>query len=146
MERLAAGLRGLAEGVTRAAANSASAVGEAVHEAPARLRAASYEPSDDEEVVPNPPGCPERLFCGCGVSVKVYGHPVRELYTAASWRRFPRAECGRGRVAVWQGHVAYILACHGDGTADLYDPNSGEHLTRIHRRALPSLIVDPGTS
>jgi len=143
IERLAGAVQGFARTVARAAATSAAAAGDAAREAPGRLRAASYEVGD-EEIVPNPPGCPPRLFCGCGVSVKVYGHPVPELYAAASWRRFPQAECGRGRVAVYSGHVAYILDCHGDGTALAYDPNSGGHQTRIHAISLAgATIVDP---
>ena len=142
-ERFVAAVRGFASSVAVAAASSAAAAGEAVREAPARFRAAAYEGGEGEEVVPNPAGCPPTRFCGCGVSVRKYGRPVPSLFAASSWRRFPRAECASGRVAVWGDHVAYILACHGDGTADLYDPNSGDHLTRIHRRTLPGLIVDP---
>lgn len=99
---------------------------------------------DDSQILPHPSGCPHTAFCGCGVAVKVFGEARRDLWAAAAWRRFPRAACGSGRVAVWSGHVAYIQECHGDGTATLYDPNSGGHLTRIHRRSLAgATIVDP---
>lgn len=97
-----------------------------------------------EGVVPHPSGCPPVQFCGCGVSVKVFGHPVRDLYTASAWRRFPRATAGPGMVAIWRGHVAYIISVDGD-EALLYDPNSGGHATRIHRRSLAgATIVNPG--
>jgi hypothetical protein len=96
-------------------------------------------------VVEHPSGCPRTNFCGCGVSEKVYGHPVRELYTARSWLAFPRAMVAAGMVAVYgTRHVAYIIQPHGNGTALVYDPNSGGHQTRIHDRSLRgAIIVDP---
>src|ERR1700731_2680173 len=99
-----------------------------------------------EGIVPHPSGCPTIQFCGCGVSVKVFGHPVRDLYAASAWRRFPRAAAGQGVVAIWGGgHVAYIISVDGDGEATLYDPNSGSHETRIHRRSIAgATIVNPG--
>jgi hypothetical protein len=98
-----------------------------------------------EGIVPHPSGCPTVQFCGCGVSVKVFGHPVRDLYLASAWRRFPRAAAGPGMVAVWRGHVAYIVSVEGGGQAVLYDPNSGQHLTRVHRGSLAgATIVNPG--
>jgi len=98
-----------------------------------------------EQIVAHPSGCPRTAFCGCGVSVKVFGHPVRDLYLAANWLHFPRASAAPGNVAVYgHHHVAYIESVNDDGTALLYDPNSGGHLTRIHVRQLPSTIVRPG--
>jgi hypothetical protein len=143
IERLAGAVQGFARTVARAAATSAAAAGDAAREAPGRLRAASYEVGD-EEIVPNPPGCPPRLFCGCGVSIKVYGHRVvsPNLDAASTWAGFPRAPCAPGRVAVWSGHVAYILECRGS-EAKFWDPNSGGGLTRVHWRELPSIIVEP---
>lgn len=107
-----------------------------------RPQARNYE---SEGLQPHPAGCPGRAFCGCGVSVKVFGHPVRDLYLAANWYRFARARAAAGMVAIFgQHHVAYIITAHGDGTATLYDPNSGGHATRIHRRSIArATIVDP---
>ena len=47
--------------------------------------------------------------------------------------------------ALWGGrHVAVIREVHGDGTATVYDANSGGGLTRVHRVSLAGLtIVDP---
>jgi hypothetical protein len=40
--------------------------------------------------------------------------------------------------------VAYIESADGDGQATLYDPNSGGHLTRVHKRSLAgATIVNP---
>jgi hypothetical protein len=143
VERLAGALEGFVRRAAAAAATSGAVLAEASQRAPMGQREALYE---DGRIVPNPTGCPPRLFCGCGVSIKVYGRPIPALYSAASWGRFPKASCGSGRVAVFSGHVAYILACNGDGTALAYDPNSGGGLTRVHTIILPSLIVEPPAS
>jgi hypothetical protein len=99
-----------------------------------------------DQIVGHPSGCPYHAFCGCGVSVKVFGHPVRELYLAANWFRFPRAAPAPGMIAVRFGghHVMYIIAYDGNGNATVYDPNSGGHQTRIHQRSLSGYSVrDP---
>ena len=97
------------------------------------------------QLVSHPEGCPPSQFCGCGVSVRVFGHPVRDLWLVQNWYRFPRAEPAAGNVAILGSrHVAYILQAHGDGTATLYDPNSGGGLTRVHRVSLRGwAVVDP---
>jgi hypothetical protein len=95
-------------------------------------------------IVGHPHGCPGYAFCGCGVSVRVFGHPVRNLYLASNWYRFHRTHPHHGAVAVWRHHVAFIENADGDGTAVVYDPNSGGHATRIHRISLAgAAIVDP---
>jgi hypothetical protein len=45
----------------------------------------------------HPDGCPAIRFCGCGAAVRIYGWPVRELWLAASWLKFPRTSCLRAR-------------------------------------------------
>jgi len=113
------------------------------------LRQASGHPLDirsPAQIVSHPSGCPGRSFCGCGVALRVFGHHVRDLWLARNWFRFPRSAPAAGTVAIFRGggHVAYIEQVHGDGTATLYDPNSGGHLTRLHRRSLAgAVIVDP---
>lgn len=95
-------------------------------------------------VVHHPSGCPWRAFCGCGVSVRVFGHPIRNLFLAWNWRKFPRSHAAPGNVAVWHHHVAYIEHVDANGNAVLYDPNSGHHATRIHTRSLAgAVIVNP---
>jgi hypothetical protein len=97
------------------------------------------------EIVAHPAGCPRVLFCGCGVSVRVFGHPVRELFPVTAWYRFPRTAAKSGAVVIFgRYHVAYIETAYGDGTALLYDPNSGGSATRLHRRSIAGLaVVDP---
>ena len=98
----------------------------------------------DSRIVSHPAGCPGRAFCGCGVSVRVFGHPIRSLYLAANWLRFPRTQPGAGMVAVRSHHVMYIMDYSGNGIATVYDPNSGGHQTRIHTRNISRYrIVNP---
>lgn len=105
--------------------------------------AASY---DSGTVVAHPAGCPRTAFCGCGVSVRVFGHSIRSLWLASAWRRFPRTSPAPGMVAIWSHHVAYIINLDANGNADLYDPNSGGHATRIHTRSLSgAIIVNPNS-
>lgn len=115
---------------------------------------ASPEPSYGEGVIGGrPPECRivigRRLipYCGCAVSLKVFGKPIRELFLAANWRKFPRAAAAAGRVAWRWGHVILIEDVHGDGTVTAYDPNSGSGLTRRHRVSLRGYrVVDPRDS
>lgn len=99
----------------------------------------------EARIVAHPEPCPRRLFCGCGVSVKVFGKPVRELFLAANWlRKFPRTSPAAGMVAARHGHVFYIIDYLGEGQALAWDPNSGGHKTRIHVRSLAGYrVVNP---
>ena len=100
--------------------------------------------TDTGTILPHPYGCPRIAFCGCGVSVKVFGRPVRSLFPAAAYYRFPRAPAAPGMVAIWSHHVAYIEALDANGNAVLYDPNSGGHQTRRHLASLAgATIVNP---
>ena len=92
----------------------------------------------------HPAGCPARAFCGCGAAVRVFGHPVRELFLASNWFKFPRASPASGMVAVRHGHV-FVLEEHAQGNEWLvYDANSGGHQTRIHHRSIAGYtIVNP---
>lgn len=95
-------------------------------------------------IVAHPAGCPRRAFCGCGASVEVFGHSVRNLWLAAAWFKFPRAMPAAGMVAVRRGHV-FVLRSHVAGNTWLvYDANSGRHATRVHERSINGLaIVNP---
>lgn len=95
----------------------------------------------NQRVVSHPSGCPGRAFCGCGVSVSVFGRPVRDLYLARNWFKFPRSTPAPGMVAVRRHHVMKILAVDASGNATVYDPNSGGHQTRIHTRSLAGYTV-----
>ncbi len=94
--------------------------------------------------VEHPSGCPRTAFCGCGVAVKVFGKPIRDLWLAANWFRYKAAEAAPGMVAVRRHHVFYIVEVRGHGVVLAYDPNSGNHKTRIHLRSLAGYrVVDP---
>jgi hypothetical protein len=96
------------------------------------------------EVVAHPANCPTTLFCGCGAA-HALGLSDRSLWLVRSWYRFRRAAAAPGMAALWgTRHVAVIRAVNGDGTATVYDANSGGGLTRVHRVSLAGLtIVDP---
>lgn len=96
------------------------------------------------QIIAHPSGCPARAFCGCGAAVRVFGHPIRDLWLAANWLRFPRAVPAPGMVAARRGHV-FVLESHIGGSTWLaYDANSGRHATRIHARSIAGFaIVNP---
>jgi hypothetical protein len=89
-----------------------------------------------------PNGCPHR-YCGCA-SAKYVGLANKDgrLNLARNWLAFPRATPGPGMAVVRRGHVAIIVG-GGPGNWQLYDPNSGSGLTRIHTRELFGVIVNP---
>jgi hypothetical protein len=101
-------------------------------------------PKGDAQIVSHPSGCPRTQFCGCGVSVKVFGHPVRELFAAANWRHFPSTTPASGMVA-WRWHHVFVIEQVLDANTVLaYDPNSGGHLTRVHPVSLRGFrVVNP---
>lgn len=94
--------------------------------------------------VAHPIGCPSRAFCGCGASVRVFGHSVRALWPAAAWLRYPRAAPAPGMAAARRHHVM-VLESHLSGSTWLvYDANSGHGGTRVHARSIAGYsIVDP---
>ena len=95
-------------------------------------------------VVAHPAGCPRRAFCGCGAAVHVFGRPVRSLWLAANWFRFPRAAPAPGMAAVRRHHV-FVLEQQIEGDIWLaFDANSGRHMTRVHARSIAGYtIVNP---
>jgi hypothetical protein len=99
---------------------------------------------ETSSVLPHPEGCPRRAFCGCGAAVRVFGYPVRSLWLAANWFRFPITHPAPGMVAVRRHHV-FVLEHHIEGNVWLtYDANSGHHATRVHARSLSGYtIVNP---
>ena len=94
-----------------------------------------------------PAGCPHR-YCGCALSLKVFGRIIPELNLAANWvRKFPRARPAAGMVAARSGHTFLIQDMIDANTALAWDPNSGRGKTRIHERSLRGyVIVNPNGS
>ncbi len=98
----------------------------------------------DPKIIDHPAGCPRSAFCGCGAAVHVFGRPVRELWLAANWFKFPRAQPGAGMVAVRRHHVFVLEQPIGGDVWLAYDANSGRHLTRLHARSIAGYaIVNP---
>lgn len=111
------------------------------HERRFRSRVADYSGHAEPQLLPHPSGCPARAFCGCGASVEVFGHSVRELWLASNWFRFPRAAPAPGMVAVRRHHVFVIREVRDDNMVLAYDANSGGRQTRIHLRSLAGYTV-----
>jgi len=93
------------------------------------------------QILPHPAGCPRRLFCGCGAAIEVFGTPVRHLWLAANWLKYPAASPGPGMVAANRRHVMVIKQYLGNGKALVYDANSGGGLTRLHVRSLAGYSI-----
>jgi hypothetical protein len=92
-------------------------------------------------VVAHPAGCPRRAFCGCGAAVRIFGKPIRSLWLAANWFRFPRTSPAPGTVAVRKHHV-FVLESHiGGSTWLVYDANSGGRRTRVHPRSIAGYVI-----
>lgn len=90
-----------------------------------------------------PAGCPRR-FCGCGVSIKVFGRIIPRYNLAANWRDFAPTAPGGGTVAWRPGHVLYVEAHVSGSSYQVYDPNSGGGKIRRHVRNLAGYrFVDP---
>lgn len=97
------------------------------------------------QILPHPDGCPRRLFCGCGASIEVFGRPIRHLFLAANWLKFPPAQPAAGMVAARRGHVMVIRQYLGNNKALVYDANSGGGRTRLHIRSLAGFSIrNPG--
>lgn len=110
-----------------------------------RVATSSYP----RQVLPHPPGCPRRLFCGCGASLRTFGRSIRRLWLADNWLGFPRAAPAPRMAAVrggrpGRGHV-FILEAHVDGDLwRVYDANAGGGRTLIHVRSIRGYrIVNP---
>jgi hypothetical protein len=91
-----------------------------------------------------PPGCPH-AYCGCSASLYLYGRIIPELNLAANWiRKFPRTYAAPRMVAARRHHVMVLLS-HVSGFDWLvFDPNSGNHLTREHVRSIAGYtVLDP---
>jgi hypothetical protein len=93
------------------------------------------------QILPHPPGCPPRAFCGCGAALDVFGKHVRSLWLARNWFQFPRAAPAPGMVAVRKHHVFVIREVRGGNMVLAYDANSGGRKTRLHLRSLRGYAV-----
>jgi hypothetical protein len=91
--------------------------------------------------LPHPAGCPSVSFCGCGAAIEVFGRPVRDLWLASNWFRFPSTSPAPGMVAVRQHHVMVIRSVTGQGRAVVFDANSGHHRTQVHEVSLAGYSI-----
>lgn len=93
-------------------------------------------PAVSPQVVGSRPApCPRR-YCGCALSLKLFGVVKPALNIAENWKGFPRVDPAPGVIAAIRGHVLEVRR-HIAGTLyEVWDPNSGRGLTRIHARDL----------
>lgn len=107
-------------------------------------RVAEWTYSGEATILAHPEGCPSQAFCGCGAAVRIFGRPIRELWLASAWFKFPRAAPASGMVAVKRHHV-FVLEAHLDGDLwQVWDANSGHRMTRLHARSIAGFaIVNP---
>lgn len=93
-----------------------------------------------------PAGCPHR-FCGCALSLKLFGRIIPMLNLAANWMGFPHVTPAPGMVAARRGHVFQLLAHRGGSRWRVWDANSGHGRIRIHDRSIAGYaIVNPNSS
>jgi hypothetical protein len=97
-----------------------------------------------ETLIPHPQGCPRIAFCGCGAAVEIFGQPIRSLWLARAWFKFPKAQPARNTVGVKNHHVV-VLKEHVRGKVWIVaDYNSGGHKSRLRQRSIAGfVIVDP---
>lgn len=79
--------------------------------------------------------------------MEVFGKPIRSLWLARNWLKFPRAAPAPGMAAARRGHV-FVLREHRRGNVWLvYDANSGGRKTRLHERSIAGFtVVNPRAS
>ena len=97
--------------------------------------------TEDGSYLPHPSGCPRIAFCACGAAVEIFGKPIRSLWPARAWYKFPRTMAASGMVGVRSHHV-FVLREHVEGSVWLIaDYNSGGHLSRLHQRSIDGYII-----
>ncbi len=97
-----------------------------------------------EAYLAHPAGCPRTAFCACGAAVEIFGSPVRSLWPANAWYKFPRSSPRPYTVAVSHHHVFVLRSYVGGDRWLTADFNSGGHLSRLHERSISGwTIVDP---
>lgn len=82
--------------------------------------------------------CPQRAWCGCAASLKVFGENRRELWNARAWLKLgrPVSKPAPGVIAVYargkgRGHVGIVTAVPGPHRIVLW---SGNDLGAIRER------------
>lgn len=104
----------------------------------------AVQSSEGVSFLPHPPGCPWKAFCACGAAVEVFGKPIRALWPARAWYKFPKTSPAAGMVAVRNHHV-FVLKQHIESNIWLaIDHNSGDHRSRLHAVSIAGYkIVNP---
>jgi hypothetical protein len=113
---------------------------EPTHGVASRGRGAS---ASSQVIGGRPSGCPHR-FCGCALSIKLFGKIIPRLNLAANWKGFPSAAPAPGMVAARYGHVFQLQSHVSGSTWVVWDPNSGGGRIRVHARSIAGYTIhDP---
>src|SRR5512139_2895694 len=77
-----------------------------------------------------PKGCPH-AWCGCWMSMHVFGKNIRDLWLARNWLKFPRTDPHAGAIAVLSrgrrggGHVGVVIRLDANGNPVIKSGNHG---------------------
>lgn len=86
-----------------------------------------------------PRGCPARSWCGCFMSLHVFGRNLRQLWLARAWASVGRPASGPapGVIAVYArgrgGHVGRVVRVLGPGRIVLLSGNDGGRVRQRER-------------
>ena len=81
-----------------------------------------------------PPGCPSQ-WCGCWLSMEIFGENRPDLWAARNWLKFPRVTPQPGAIVVLKrgtspnaGHVGIVVSIDANGNPVV---KSGNHRQRV---------------
>lgn len=88
-----------------------------------------------------PQGCPN-LWCGCWLSIEIFGRNDPSLWLVSNWLKFPRTEPAPGAVAVIRrggqpGHVGVVVGFDGKNPII----KSGNHNRRVGTGTYPAQTI-----
>lgn len=88
-----------------------------------------------------PAGCPKQ-FCGCALSLKLFGAIKPTLNLAANWpRKFPRTNPAPQMVAARPGHVMQLIEHRGGNKWLVWTANSCKRRTCVRERSIAGFVV-----
>jgi hypothetical protein len=103
----------------------------------------SLHAAQAEVIGSRPQGCPKQ-FCGCALSLKLFGKIIPNLNLANNWKRFPKAARAPGMVGAKDGHVLQLRRHVKGNRWVVWTANSCGRKICIQERSIAGYtIVDP---